>query len=113
MTRPPGALKLIALLLPLLGACGSTPVESPVVDLVPPADLSSAAVLSQACSGCHGPAVGAMVSLDGRSAPELRAALLRYRSDPDGSSVMHRMMRGYSEADIDAISIYLSQGASE
>jgi len=54
-----------------------------------------------------------MVSLDGRSAPELRAALLRYRSAPDGGSVMHRMMRGYSEADIDAISVYLAESVSE
>lgn len=113
MTRQPGALKLIALLLPLLGACGSTPDDSEVTDMAPPADLGSAAVLSQACSGCHGPAGGAIASLDGRSAPELRAALLRYRTDADGGSVMHRMMRGYSEADIDAISVYLAESASE
>jgi sulfide dehydrogenase cytochrome subunit len=39
--------------------------------------------------------------------------LLRYRSDADGGSVMHRMMRGYSEADIEAISAFLAEGVSE
>ncbi|WP_321489274.1 hypothetical protein [uncultured Hyphomonas sp.] len=113
MTRQTGALTLLALLTPLLGACGSTAAETSAADLSLPADTSSAAVLSLACSGCHSPAGGAITSLEGRSSVELRAALLRYRNDPDGGSVMHRMMRGYSETDIDAISIYLAESVAE
>ncbi|KCZ46070.1 MULTISPECIES: hypothetical protein [unclassified Hyphomonas] len=110
MTRQLGALTIIAL---FVGACGSTPVETDSIELSPMADTSSAAVLSVACSGCHGPTGGAITSLEGRSSAELREALLRYRSDADGGSVMHRMMRGYSEADIETISAYLAEGVSE
>ncbi len=114
MIRLPAALTMIALLTPfVLGACSSTQTEVTTSDLTPAADVSTAAVLSLACSGCHGQTGGAIAGLDGRSAAELRGALLRYRSDVDGGSVMHRMMRGYSEPDIDAISTYLAGDVSE
>ena len=37
-------------------------------------------------------------------------ALSDYRNDAEGTTVMHRLMRGYSEADIEAISAYLGKG---
>ncbi len=113
MTRQPGTLTMIALLMPLLGGCGSTRAETATADLTPTADVSTVAVLSLACSGCHGSTSGAITSLDGRSAAELHGALLRYRSDDNGGSVMHRMMRGYSETDIEAISTYLAEDFTE
>ncbi|HAE27222.1 MULTISPECIES: c-type cytochrome [Hyphomonas] len=114
MSRLPAALTMIALLTPLLlGACSSTQTETAKSDLNPATDISTAAVLSLACSGCHGATNGAITSLDSRSAAELRGALLRYRSDEDGGSVMHRMMKGYSEPDIEAISAYLAGDVSE
>ncbi|MEZ6001135.1 cytochrome c [Hyphomonas sp.] len=113
MTRQTGALGILALLMSLLGACGSTPTDAMAAETSPLADTGSAAVLALACSGCHSPAGGAIASLEGRTSTELRTALLRYRTDPDGGSVMHRMMRGYSEADIDAISVYLAEDIAE
>ncbi|WP_051596437.1 c-type cytochrome [Hyphomonas adhaerens] len=114
MSRQPAALTMIALLTPFLfGACSSTRADTANADLTPATDISTAAVLSLACSGCHGPTNGAITSLDGRAAAELRGALLRYRSDEDGGSVMHRMMKGYSEPDIDAISAYLAGDVTE
>lgn len=50
-----------------------------------------------------------MTSLENRSAESLREALLVYWRDPKGTTVMHRMVRGYTEADITAISAYLAE----
>lgn len=66
------------------------------------------AQLVLACSGCHGPSGGAIVSLDGYSKAELSTALTLYKSDEDGTTVMHRLMRGYSDEDIEAISTWLA-----
>ncbi len=52
-----------------------------------------------------------MGPLEGRSASELASAINFYRTDADGTTVMHRIARGYSEADVEAISSYLSGGA--
>ena len=65
------------------------------------------------CSGCHSAAGGAITSLEGRTADNLRQALMVYYQDKDGTTVMHRTIRGYSEADIAAISAYLGREASE
>lgn len=94
-----------ATLLPLLAACGSTPAAD---DRAPLPPTGRATTLSLACSGCHSMAGGAIPSLEGRPAASIRQSLLDYRTDADGTTVMHRMMRGYSEADIDAISTYLA-----
>ena len=105
-----------AILLPLLAACGSTPPPQEREAAQPAATLAAldqGAVLSLACSGCHSPAGGAIASLDGRPAAQIREALIQYRTDTDGTTVMHRMMRGYSEADIDAISAYLAGSETE
>ena len=99
-----------ALLLPLLVACGSTPVAPSTEEAsaaTAPA-LDRAATLSIACSGCHSAAGGAIPALEGRTEASIRDSLLAYKSAADGTTVMHRMMRGYSDADIDAISAYLA-----
>lgn len=97
-----------------LAACGSTPDSpAPEAPALPPPALDRAATLALACSGCHGSTGGAIASLDGRPADQIRQSLLRYRSDTAGTTVMHRMMRGYSEADINAISAYLAGEAGE
>jgi len=70
--------------------------------------LSSAAVLAAACSGCHGEAGEAMTSLAGRDADTLEATLLGYKTDADGMSVMHRLMRGYSDEDIASVSAWIA-----
>ncbi|MCA8899402.1 MAG: hypothetical protein KDA39_11775, partial [Hyphomonas sp.] len=61
---------------------------------------------------CHSPAGGAIPSLEHRPAALIRQSLMDYKAEADGTTVMHRMMRGYSEADIDAISTYLARSAT-
>lgn len=101
----------LALLVLALSACGTAPKEGLADTAEIGARLPIGAELSLGCSGCHGPPAGAMLGLEGRSSESLRAALLQYRRDVDGTTVMHRMMRGYSETEIDAISRYLSKKA--
>ena len=114
MVKPSGKLAAFALLSLLVCACESAPARMQTEDaLGEAADLGAPAILALSCSGCHGPDGGAIASLDGRAPEEIRLPLLRYKNDDDGGSVMHRMMRGYSEADIDAISIYLAETVAE
>ncbi|MGE0668394.1 MAG: cytochrome c [Sphingomonadales bacterium] len=71
-------------------------------------DLGRAATLAAACSGCHLTDGEAIAGLDARSEGELAALLTGYRSDKAGTSVMHRLARGYSEADIRLVAAYLA-----
>ena len=65
--------------------------------------------LALACSGCHSSEAGAIASLDGYSVDLMEQSLLAYKSDEDGTTVMHRLARGYSDTDIKLISAYLGQ----
>ena len=71
--------------------------------------LSDGAMISMACSGCHSDQTGVIASLTNYSESELIVALSRYKSEPDGTTVMHRLARGYSEHDIAAVSTYLGK----
>ena len=87
----------------LLAACTRTPAPDTVIT-PPPAAFSRAATLTATCSGCHGEARAETLSaLTGRSAEDLLSALSAYAHD-DGNTVMHRLARGYSDADIRIIS---------
>lgn len=73
---------------------------------------SQAAQLVLACSGCHSDQAGAIASLNDYPTELLRESLLTYKTDATGSTVMHRLARGYTEADIELISAYLgTEGA--
>lgn len=84
-----------------LSACGPAN-EAPALE------DKSAARLSAACSGCHMPGGRAIADLTGLSEVELSQSLLGYKTDEAGTTVMHRLARGYSEDDIAAISAYLA-----
>ena len=77
-------------------------------EVVPQEAISRTASLSAICSGCHGNTDAAIVALSGYSTDNLITALMAYKSDTSGSTVMHRLMRGYSDEDIASISAYLS-----
>ena len=75
-----------------------------------PEEKLVATQLAAACSGCHAPLAdpeAAIPSLAGRSREELATVLSQYRTEVDGTTVMHRLMRGYRQADIDLIAAYL------
>ncbi len=88
---------------------GSAPldVSSPASDMG--ARLSRGASLAAACSGCHAAADRAIPSLSGASGEAIAAAFAEYKRDAGGTTVMHRLARGYDEADIALIADYLGR----
>ena len=66
-------------------------------------------MLSTACSGCHSDLGGAIASLSTLSEAALIESLIRYKTEADGTTVMHRLARGYSDEEIALIAAYLGQ----
>ena len=92
---------------------GCQPASGPATSSasVLPADaISGVASLAASCSGCHASGQ-AIVPLDGLSADAITISLQRYRTE-DGTTVMHRMARGFTEAQINEISAYLADEAA-
>nr|WP_070959492.1 hypothetical protein [Hyphomonas sp. Mor2] len=101
-----------AILISLFGmaACdsGTSPAETSNGDDI--AQLTNASTaLAMACGGCHSAQSDAMVSLEGYGETAMRDALLRYRSETEGTTVMHRLARGYTDQDIDLLARHFSQ----
>lgn len=93
-----------------LAACG-TPDDPQVQSNKSVADALSdrGARLSFACSGCHGVDAGAIATLSNYSEAMLLESLSAYQSESDGTTVMHRLARGYTDEDIQLVSAYLGQ----
>ncbi|WOR16180.1 hypothetical protein RYZ27_05825 [Hyphomonas sp. FCG-A18] len=109
MTRATGIFALLAG--SLLAACGGAgPVEPPESAIGLDAELARVSALAASCSGCHAVSGGAIVDLSDYTEAKLKAALETYRTDMDGTTVMHRLARGYSEEEIAAIASYLGAG---
>ena len=103
-----GALRLLG-----LAACGADNSSNEMmVDLSVAESTNRAAQLALACSGCLSPDAGAIAFLDGYSANLMEQSLLSYKSGANGTTVMHRLARGYSDADIKLISEYLGHEAA-
>lgn len=86
--------------LSFLAACaGATPSPEPPPDL-------RLHPLTASCSGCHAAGGQALVNLNLLPPEQISASLNRYKSEPDGSTVMHRLARGLTEDDIAEIAEY-------
>jgi cytochrome c553 len=85
-----------ALMLVLIGSGMAASTE-------PPAGAS-------ACSGCHPAdrkfAIAAMPSLAGRNPVEIVAAMQAFRSGARPSTVMDRIAKGFSDAEVEAIAAW-------
>jgi cytochrome subunit of sulfide dehydrogenase len=77
----------------------SPPANAPVSDLQ--ARLWAASCM--ACHGTDGKAEGTGLSLHGRSADDLYAALLAYRNGSRTGTIMHKHAKGYTEAELQRI----------
>ncbi|NNE56811.1 MAG: cytochrome c [Hellea sp.] len=71
------------------------------------ASLSTAALLSASCSGCHLAGNAAIPDIRGLSPDAMFTALSDYKIDTDGPTIMHRLMAGYSDPELRAIADYL------
>ena len=68
--------------------------------------LTRTAALVAACTGCHQDKPSAIPAIPIANETALFDALMAYKLEPDGTTVMHRLMRGYTEEDIRLISGY-------
>jgi len=68
----------------------------------PATAAASAPPGASSCTGCHG-AAGAVAPLDGRPAAELVAAMAAFRAGDRSATVMGRIAKGFSDAEVRAI----------
>lgn len=64
---------------------------------------------AQGCVGCHGvrgTGSGAIPGIAGRPAAEIAATMNAFRANERPATIMGRIARGYTEADIAAIAAY-------
>jgi cytochrome c553 len=76
------------------------------------ADSPSAAVLANTCFSCHGPdgkSAGAMPTLAGKSRDYLSQTMMEFRSGERESTVMARIMKGFSNEEIKALADLLGE----
>ena len=79
--------------------------------LAGPAVADPAPLAAQGCLGCHGPqgqGIGAGARLAGRDAAELDAILRDYRTDARQGTIMNRIARGFTEAELAATAAYFA-----
>ncbi len=65
-----------------------------------------------ACSGCHGGRDNAMPSLQGKSAADIEAAMIAFRSGAREATVMDRIAKGFSESETSAIARWIAEGGA-
>jgi sulfide dehydrogenase cytochrome subunit len=69
-------------------------------------------IAAEGCLGCHGPGgsgMGPVAPLAGRDQAELIAAMAAFRSNAREGTIMGRVARGYTEAEIAAIAAHFSR----
>lgn len=97
----------VVLALILLSSCTQSP-SAEFKESISKGELQNkGALLSASCSGCH--AQNSIVGdLDNLTQEQLRELMTSYKED-NGTTVMHRLMNGYSDQDILLISEYLGK----
>ncbi len=74
-------------------------------------ELSQAALLANACAGCHGTdgrSPGAMPTISGKSAEFIENTMKEFRSGARESTVMQRHASGYTDEQIRLIAEYFA-----
>lgn len=82
-----------------------TPTTALALALAPFPAIAQTPLLAQACLGCHGPAgTGSppIAPLAGRPATDLIAVLEAYRDGSRPGTIMPRIVRGYTQAEMAA-----------
>ena len=75
------------------------------------AEGPSAAILANTCFSCHGPdgrSAGAMPSIAGKDRDYIERVLRAYRDDQMSGTVMNRIAKGFSSAEIARLAQFFS-----
>lgn len=68
-------------------------------------------IVAEGCIACHGPGgrgSGTVPPLAGRDAADLTAAMAAFRANERPATIMNRIARGYTEAEIAAAAAYFA-----
>jgi cytochrome c553 len=84
----------------LLWSSGQSPTATAATDVD---DRARGEALAATCSGCHASSNRAIPSLGDRKASELYAILVAYKKDEINGTVMNRLVKGYSDNDLNLI----------
>ena len=106
----PSNLTVIISAFTFLVCCSQSPSEDKPDSFPLTESISNVALLAATCSGCHS-ADSVVGDLNNLTEQHIYNALTSYNED-DGTTVMHRLMKGYQTQDIQLISEYLGQTAS-
>jgi cytochrome subunit of sulfide dehydrogenase len=71
------------------------------------ADMASGDIMANTCYSCHGTdgvSAGAMPTISGKSQKFIATNMKAFRSDKRKGTVMNRIAKGFTEAEIDALS---------
>jgi cytochrome subunit of sulfide dehydrogenase len=80
--------------------------------IVTGAAQAQAPLVAEGCIGCHGPGgtgIGGVPALAGRNADDLRAMLVAFRANERPGTIMGRVARGYTDAEIAAVADHFSR----
>ena len=80
-----------------------------------PAAADSARNLAAACANCHGTdgrSLGGIPSLAGQNKANLLQLLREFRDGKKPATIMHQIAKGYTDAQLDALSDYFSRQAA-
>jgi len=69
----------------------------------------SLALSCAACHGTDGKSPGAIPTIAGRSAKDIKDALVGFKAGTRPSTVMTRLAKGYTDPEIDALAAYFSK----
>ena len=75
------------------------------------ADLPNGPLLAQACAGCHGQSgegVGSIATIRGYDPEAFVAIWDEFRNDERPATIMNRIARGYSPAEVEALAAYFA-----
>ncbi len=75
------------------------------------ADPNLGRMIAASCANCHGTtgaSVGGMPALAGRPRAELLQMMREFRDGTRPATIMHQLAKGYNEAQLEAVSAYLS-----
>ncbi|BDG74590.1 c-type cytochrome [Roseomonas fluvialis] len=79
---------------------------------LPMAARAQAPLAAEGCLGCHGPdgrGVTGAGAINGRDRAELIAIMLAFRANERPGTIMGRIARGYTEAEIAAVAEHFSR----
>ena len=67
------------------------------------------AILANPCAGCHGTngaSPGSIPAIDDMSAEDIKEELMEFKTDEHKGTIMNRIAKGYTDAEIDLIARY-------